>query len=193
MASRRRMVRGLALTVGAAVVLIGCGNSNNGTPTASSTTATSTTSPAKTSAKPDAALWDPCALRDDAISGTGLDPATKDKNVAGVQFPGWKVCSWRANARWYDLSIMSGTPTLQDIQKRTDYAEFTPQSVGSRRAIQFVDGTDPQRLGCYLAVELKQGSVMFKVFTRYSIGKQGDPCQEVRRHTEDLARDLPAS
>lgn len=191
MAGKRSTARGLALATGVVLMLAGCGNSTDGTPTASST-ATGTTAP-KTSADSESAIWDPCSLPDSAISAIGMDPATKEKDVAGVKFTGWKVCTWRATARWYDLVILSGTPTLQDIQRRTDYTGFKPETVAGRQAIEYVDGTDPDRLGCYIAVQMPYGSAAFKVFTRYEIGKQGDPCAQARRHAEDLAKYLPAS
>ncbi|MFG1796946.1 DUF3558 domain-containing protein [Nocardia sp. NPDC049149] len=173
------------------VVSAGCGDPTEGKPTASGTTAV-TTAPSK-SADADAGLWDPCGLPDSAVSATGLDPATKRKDAGGVKFDGWKVCGWRATARWYELTVFSGTPTLQDIQHRTDYEAFTPATVGSRRAVQFFDVGDGDRLKCYIGVELPQGSAMFKVITRYEIGKQGDPCVQVRHHVDDLAKYLPGS
>jgi hypothetical protein len=194
MTSRGNTLRGLALVFGAALVLVGCGNSADGTPTATgaSVTAGSKTTAPK-SADPSSALWNPCDLPDSAISATGLDPATKEKDVAGVKFEGWKVCNWRAAARWYDLTILSGTPTLQDAQQRTDYEGFTPRAVGSHQAVEFRTAGDSKQLDCYIAVEVPRGTVMFKVLTRYSQGKQGDPCTEVQRHVDDLVKYLPGS
>ncbi|WP_280478198.1 DUF3558 domain-containing protein [Nocardia asiatica] len=190
MTSWGKVLRGAALTFAAAVVLAGCGDSPGDTPTAT-TTAAATTSAATRSADPDAALWNPCDLPESAISGSGLDPASRDEDAAGVDFTGWKVCGWRAVSRWYDLTVFSGTPTLQDVRKRRDFESFTPQSVGTRNAVEFLDVGDTMQLKCSIAVEVAQGTVLFRVVTRYSIGKQGDPCVEVRRHTSDLAQYLP--
>nr|WP_324196057.1 DUF3558 domain-containing protein [Nocardia abscessus] len=190
MTSWGKVLRGAALAVGAVVVLAGCGDSTGGTPT-STTAAATTTSAATKSADSDAALWNPCDLPESAISGTGLDPVSESKDAAGVDFTGWKVCGWRAVARWYDLTVFSGTPTLQDVQKRRDFESFTPQSVGTRNSVEFLDVGDTKQLKCSIAVEVAQGTVLFRVVTRYSIGKQGDPCVEVRRHASDLAQYLP--
>nr|WP_280494070.1 DUF3558 domain-containing protein [Nocardia asiatica] len=190
MTSWGKVLRGAALTFGVVVVLAGCGASTGDTPTAT-TTADATTSAATRSADPDAALWNPCDLPESAISGSGLDPASRDKDAAGVDFTGWKVCGWRAVSRWYDLTVFSGTPTLQDVRMRRDFESFTPQSVGTRNAVEFLDVGDTKQLKCSIAVEVAQGTVLFRVVTRYSIGKQGDPCVEVRRHTSDLAQYLP--
>jgi hypothetical protein len=191
MTSRGNVLRGLVLAVGAVLVLTGCEDSTG--PGQATTGAVSVTAAATKSADPDAALWNPCDLPDSAISATGLDPASKTKDVAGVDFDGWKVCSWRAAARWYDLTILSGTPTLADVQQRRDFEAFTPRRVGSRKAVEFLDAGDDKRLKCGIAVEMPYGSILFRVLTRYSVGKQGDPCVEARRHAEDLAKFLPES
>ncbi|MFE7746237.1 DUF3558 domain-containing protein [Nocardia sp. NPDC057455] len=190
MTSWGKFLRGAALAVGAMVALVGCGNTTGDTPHSTSA-AVATTSAATRSADPDAALWNPCDLPEAAISGTGLDPASEGKDAAGVDFTGWKVCGWRAISRWYDLTVFSGTPTLRDVQKRRDFESFTPQAVGTRNGIQFLDVGDTKQLKCSIAVEVAQGTVLFRVVTRYSVGKQGDPCEAVRRHTSDLAQYLP--
>jgi hypothetical protein len=191
MTSRGNALRGLAVTIGATLVLAGCQDSTGPTP-ATTGAATSTVAATK-SADPDAALWNPCDLPDSAISATGLDPASKTKDVGGVDFDGWKVCRWRAAATWYSLSVFSGTPTLAAVEQRHDFEAFTPKTVGSHQAVEFLDVADAKRLKCSVAVELTQGTVLFRVLTRYEIGKQGDPCLEVRRHVDDLAKYLPGS
>ncbi|WP_083880359.1 DUF3558 domain-containing protein [Nocardia araoensis] len=191
MTSWGKLLRGAALATGAVVVLAGCGDSTGGTPTPA-TSALPTTSATKSS-DPDAALWNPCDLPESAISGTGLDPASKEKDVAGVDFTGWKVCGWRASSRWYDLTIFSGTPTLDEYMQRPDFEHFVPQTVGSRRAVEFLDVGDTQRLGCSIAIAVRGGTVSFGVLTRYSVGKQGDPCIQVHRHVDDLVKYLPGS
>jgi hypothetical protein len=192
MTSWGKILRGAALAMGAVVVLSGCEDSSGDTPK-STTPASVTTSAATKSADPDAALWDPCSLPESTISGTGLDGATKTKDVAGVDFTGWKVCSWRATARWYSLGVLSGTPTMDDIRKRSDFEVFSPLAVGTRQAVQFLDAGDAQRLNCTVAVEVPRGTVMFYVTTRYSVGKQGDPCVQARSHAQDLVSYLPGS
>ncbi|MET9028037.1 DUF3558 domain-containing protein [Nocardia sp. NPDC004168] len=190
MTSWGKLLRGAVLATGAVVVLAGCGDTTGSTPTSTTAAATATTTATK-SADPDAALWNPCDLPEAAISGTGLDTASKNKDAAGVDFTGWKVCGWRAVSRWYDLTIFSGTPTLQDVQKRRDFESFTPHPVGAHNAVEFLDVGDAKQLKCSIAVEAAQGTVLFRVVTRYSVGKQGDPCAEVRRHASDLAQYLP--
>ncbi|WP_167472003.1 DUF3558 domain-containing protein [Nocardia arthritidis] len=170
--------------------LTGCGTSTKGAPTTAAPS--SAASAATSSANPDAALWNPCDLPDSAISAVGLNPSTKTKDIADTHFDGWKICSWRSSARWYTLGILSGTPSLDDVQRRTDYEEFKPRTVGTHRAIEFLDVGDRDRLNCGLAVEIPHGSALFRVLTRYEIGKKGDPCAELSRSVDDLAKYLPS-
>ncbi|MEU6564670.1 DUF3558 domain-containing protein [Nocardia nova] len=183
-----------AFTIGIALIggTVACGRADDGTTAASATHAAASGTRAVASPVADQTLWDPCQLPDAAIAAAGADPATKVPKVAGADFPGWNVCTWRANAKWYDFVILSGPPTLQEIQQRDDYTEFTPDAVGPHRAVQFVDKDDPDRLNCYLAVEIPGGSATFRVSTRYSVGKQGDPCVEVHRYANSLGQYLPS-
>ncbi|MGV9678236.1 DUF3558 domain-containing protein [Nocardia sp. NPDC003482] len=176
------------LVVGALVLVGGCqdDSSGQGTPTNGTSSAATTTDRA-------ASLWDPCTLPESALTGTGLDPATKESGVLGNQFPGSKTCGWRSDAKWYDLTIYSTDKSLQDIRNRTDFEGLTPTKVGSLDAVQFSWKDDPDRLYCFLAVGLRQGSVTYEAQTRYSVGKQGDPCVEVRHHAENLVKYLPGS
>ncbi|MEU7630751.1 DUF3558 domain-containing protein [Nocardia sp. NPDC049220] len=190
MTSWGNTLRGTALAVGAVLALTGCKDSADGAASPIATDAL-TTSAATRSADPDAALWNPCDLPESAISGTGLDPATKEKDVAGVDFTGWKVCGWRADTRWYDMTVFSGTPTLQAVQQRPDFESFVVKTIDARKAVEFRDVGDTKQLKCSIAVESPQGTILFRVATRYSIGKQGDPCVEVLRHASDLSKYLP--
>lgn len=193
MTSRGNTLRAVTLAVGAVLVLAACGNSSDGAPTATgqNTSATASASTVQTSPAKDAAPWDPCTLPDDAARATGLDPASKKKGAAGVEFDGWKVCNWRALARWYSLSVLAGTPTLNDVQARSDFNEFKALSIGNRPAVQFGRASDPEGLGCSVAVEVPSGSVMFDALGRYSEPRQEDPCVVVIRHATELAKYLP--
>lgn len=191
MTSWGKFLRGAALAVGATLVAVGCNDATD-TPTPTATTTVAAASTSK-SGDPDAALWDPCTLPESAISGTDLNQATREKDVAGVDFTGWKVCGWQAAARWYDLGVLSGAFVLDEVRRRQDKESFTPLTVGSHRALQYLDVGDSKRLKCSVAVENAHGTVIFKVTTRYSVGKQGEPCQEAVRHADDLVRYLPAN
>lgn len=193
MTSWGKVLRGAVLTFAAAFTVAGCDDATD-TPTTTTTTAVaSPSSSASKSGDPEAALWDPCTLPESAISGTGLNQATKERDVAGVDFTGWKVCGWQAAARWYDLGVLSGAFVLDEVRQRQDKESFTSLTVGPHRALQYLDVGDSKRLKCSVAVENARGTVIFKVTTRYSIGKQGEPCQEAGRHADDLVRYLPTN
>ncbi|MGK8555649.1 DUF3558 domain-containing protein [Nocardia gipuzkoensis] len=192
MTSRGNTLRAVALAIGAALLLAACGNSADGTPTATTgpnTSAVASASTAQTPPAKDAAPWDPCALPDDAARATGLDPASKKKGAAGVDFDGWKVCNWRALQRWYNLSILAGTPTLRQVQERQDFTNFQPSDIGNRRGLQFTLVGDD--LGCAVAIEVPGGTVLFSMLGRYGEPQQEKPCPVAVRHATDLVRYLP--
>ncbi|MFI6998980.1 DUF3558 domain-containing protein [Nocardia sp. NPDC050175] len=200
MTSRGNKLRGIALVVGVVLVLAGCQKTTDGPPTetgvASATGATSSSVKPSGSKDPDAAIWDPCtALPDDALRAGDLSPDTRSKDVAGIDPTGWKVCSWRSSARWYTLAVLSGDPTLQQVQGRQDFESFTPLTIGGRSALRYLFVGDEKRLDCGVAVEVPQGkangTVAFLVTTRYSVGKLGDPCEQAIKHANDFAKYLP--
>ncbi|MFD0361980.1 DUF3558 family protein [Nocardia sp. GCM10030253] len=50
------------------------------------------------------ALWDPCTQVSDALlKQVGVNPATKESGIAGVEESDWKVCSW--NNADFDLVV----------------------------------------------------------------------------------------
>ncbi|NEW53852.1 DUF3558 domain-containing protein [Nocardia cyriacigeorgica] len=191
------------LLAAAVLGVAGCSGSTDGSPTAVESAAaspedgpTSETGSAadSTSAKPDeAALWDPCALPGSAISSTALDTASKESGIAEVDFSdaGWKICTWKADADWYWLTISSGTPTLDEVKARDDFTEFSDTTVGSRRAVQFRKVGSAHDLRCNIAVEVPQGIVMFAAGARASVGAKEDMCSVAGRHTADLGEYLP--
>ncbi|MBF6299383.1 DUF3558 domain-containing protein [Nocardia amamiensis] len=193
MTSRGNTLRAVALAAGAALVLAACGNNSDGTPTATgqNTSVSANASTAKTSPAKGAAPWDPCTLPDDAARASGLDPASKKQGTAGVEFDGWKSCDWRAFARWYNLGILAGTPTLADVQNRRDFVDFKPLSIANRRAVQFNLASDDDHLGCGVAVESPGGTVIFDMLGRYGEPQQEEPCTVAVRHASDLAKYLP--
>ncbi|MBF6285296.1 DUF3558 domain-containing protein [Nocardia cyriacigeorgica] len=200
---RAGRVRGAVLLAAAVLGVAGCSESTEGSPTAVGTVAASPESEstsetgstaARTSAKSgEAGLWDPCALPESAISGTALDTASKESGIAEVDFSdaGWKICTWKADADWYWLTISSGTPTLDEVKARDDFTEFSDTTVGSRRAVQFRKVGAAHDLRCNIAVEVPQGIVMFAAGARASVGAREDMCSVAGRHTADLGEYLP--
>ncbi|GAA1591473.1 hypothetical protein GCM10009764_12800 [Nocardia ninae] len=193
MTSRGNVGRAVGLAVGVVMVLVGCQDSSNGTPTSAGVTSTSVGvgTSAQTSPATDTAPWDPCTLSPDALRATGLDPDSKKKGAAGVDFEGWKVCNWRASARWYTASIFAGSPSLQEVRGRKDFTDLKALGIDGRQAVQFKLASDNDHLGCGVAVEVPRGTVIFDVLGRYSEPLQEDPCVVAGRHATELAKYLP--
>ncbi|MFX0580094.1 DUF3558 domain-containing protein [Nocardia nepalensis] len=182
-----------ALLLGVALTLVGC-NSNSGdsAPTPSSTNASAhTTAAATTSKDSEAAIWNPCDIPDSAISALGLNTASKDTTVAGVDPTGWKVCAWQAGAKTYDFTVFSSSHTLEEVQQRSDREGFTPTTVGSHRALQYRVVGDKHQLKCYISAEVPHGMIDFLVVNRYLVQGASEPCGEVRRLSDALVEYLP--
>ncbi|WP_433524275.1 DUF3558 domain-containing protein [Nocardia pseudovaccinii] len=193
MVGTAKVPRTAALILGAALVLVGCNdNAGDSAPSPSSTKASAgTTAAATTSKDSEAAIWNPCDLPDSAISALGLNTASKDNTVAGVDPTGWKVCAWQAGAKTYDFTIFSSTHTLEEVQQRSDREGFTPTTVGSHRALQYRVVGDKHQLKCYISAEVPHGMVDFLVVNRYLVQGASEPCAEVRRLSDALVEYLP--
>ncbi|NEW48171.1 DUF3558 domain-containing protein [Nocardia cyriacigeorgica] len=200
---RAGRVRGTVLLAAAVLGVTGCSGSTDGSPTAVESVAASPESGqdsgtggavASTTAKSDEVnLWDPCALPESALTSMGVDPSSKDAGIAEVDFTdaGWKICGWKSTAGWYDLTIFSGTPTLEEVKARPTFTNYTAKTVGSHPATQYVPVGATRNLECATAIELQQGVVMVNVLARASKGALEDPCVVVDRHTAGLAEYLP--
>ncbi|MGS2806056.1 DUF3558 domain-containing protein [Nocardia sp. MW-W600-9] len=175
----------MAVVVGALVS--GC---NDAEPVQTAPPAT-TTAATSTSVDPSAGLWDPCTLPDSALSAAGLNTSTKEKDVAGVAFEGWKVCAWQDGKKTYTFTAASGKHTLDEARSRTDYTGYVDTTVGSFKALQSRPVGASNDLACYLSIEVSGGMVDFSVGNRVSAKNPGDPCAEVRRLSEAFVSYLP--
>ncbi|WP_228537725.1 DUF3558 domain-containing protein [Nocardia sp. XZ_19_231] len=173
--------------VGLAVV--GCGGGEQGTAGPQTSAVSVAASP--TSVDAEAKVWDPCSLPDSAISGTGLNVGSRKSEVAGVDFTGWKTCSWQDSAKQYTFSVLSSEHTLAESRARTDFTDFTETTVGSHKALQLRTTGSTYELGCTVAVEVPNGSVLFRLLNRVSASSPPAPCPEVRGLTDSLAQYLP--
>ncbi len=183
----RKAVPAVAIVVGALVS--GCDEAEPVQTAPPATTAAAAT----TSADPSAGLWDPCTLPDSALSAAGLNTATKEKDVAGVAFEGWKVCGWQDSNKSYTLTVASATHTLAEAKARTDYTDYVDTMVGTRKALQSRPVGATHDLTCYMSIEVPTGVVEFDVRNRASVKTASDPCAEVRRLSETLAPHVPGA
>lgn len=183
-----------ALAAAAGLTLAGCGKSGTGTPTSvgnTTTVSTSTAATATTTTDSVAAQWDPCSIADSAISGLGLDIATKSNQVAGTTFDGWKVCSWKSTDKTFDFTVFTSGHTLAELKQRTDFEDFTPTTIGGRQALQYRSADSNHDLGCSISAQISGGTVDFDVLNRYGTPSLGDPCTAVLRLANGLGQYLP--
>ncbi|NKX90176.1 DUF3558 domain-containing protein [Nocardia coubleae] len=172
-------------------VVAGCG-SEQGAATPQPSQVSVAASP--TSVDAEAKVWDPCSLPDSAVGGVGLNVGSKKKDVAGVDFSGWKVCEWKDSANLYSLALMSSEHTLTESRNQTTkYTDFTDVTVGGRKALQFRPVGAASDLACYVSVELPDGSVDFHLQNRVSAKNPPEPCAEVTRISAALVQYLPAN
>ncbi|MEV0854584.1 DUF3558 domain-containing protein [Nocardia fluminea] len=190
MAGRGAVVRVFGVVVVAGLAAVGCGEQGTAAPQTSGVSVAAS----PTSVDAEAKVWDPCSLPDSAVSGVGMNTGSKKKDVAGVDFTGWKVCNWTDTAKKYTFSVMSSAHTLAESRQRTsEYTGWADLQVGSRNALEFRPIGSANDVACYVSVEVPAGSVDFKVQNRVSAEGASEPCGEARRLSTALVQYLPAS
>lgn len=190
--TQRSKAFGMVALAAAGLALAGCGNSSPGIPSTTASTATSRPSMAATTTNSVAPQWDPCTIPDSAITNLGLNAATKNTQVAGVTFDGWKVCGWKSADKTYNLTIFTSSHTLEEFKQRTDFSDFTTTTVGNHTAVQYRSVGADHDLGCSITTQVSGGTVDFDVLNRYGNPGLGDPCVIVRRLADGLGQYLPA-
>ncbi|MFE6924756.1 DUF3558 domain-containing protein [Nocardia sp. NPDC057663] len=178
--------------VAVGMVVVGCGDTGSGATSPPTSSVSVAASP--TSVDAEATVWDPCSLPDSAVSGVGLNAGSKKKDVAGVDFTGWKVCSWMDSEKKYTFAVMASEHTLAESRQRTsEYTGWSDLTVGSHNALEFRPIGSANDVACYVSVEVPTGSVDFKVQNRVSAVGAAEPCGEARRLSTALVQYLPAS
>ncbi|MFH5232656.1 DUF3558 domain-containing protein [Antrihabitans spumae] len=164
-----------ALTLcGAALLVVGCSTTMEGSPTVSSTEPS--------------ALFNPCDIPDDALRAAGVDPGTEKVGIAGTGFEGWEICSWEAE--WYFLGVLTSHNTFDDLRRNSELANFRDVAAGSREGFTAVNvGRDDSTCNFGFAVE--GGTVVVNMATKYLISKPEEPCETVVKRVEDLDTQLP--
>ncbi|MFC9894944.1 DUF3558 domain-containing protein [Nocardia sp. NPDC127579] len=176
----RRVRVTVAVLGGAALVLSGCGEETSGTPEPSTSGES-------------AALWDPCTqISDTVLNQVGVDPSTKESGVAGVEEPGWKVCSWHdTKTQWnYSLGVWSTVSTVDDFKKKQDNTDFLELSVAGRNGFSFRRTTDSDSEDCYLVFSSDSGAIEVSIFNTLS-GTSVAPCDRARAAAEVLVPLFP--
>ncbi|WP_378406892.1 DUF3558 domain-containing protein [Rhodococcus daqingensis] len=174
---RVRAAAGGVLTALALVTTAACGTETvAGSPTIESPTAGQPT-------------FDPCTLPDDALREVGVDPATEDPDVFGVQASGWELCKWRGNQAF--LVVFSTLRPIDEIKSNPKNTEFTPVTIGARDAVTYRETSDTRRENCDVAFGTEGGSIMVRIVTKDPRYVLPNPCELAVSATTTLDPHLP--
>jgi hypothetical protein len=140
-----------------------------------------------------AALWDPCTqVSDQQLQQIGVVSSTKKSGVAGVEEPGWKVCSWHdASSQWnYSLGVWSTVYSVDDLRKKPDNVDFVRINVNGRDGFRFRNTSDTDGEDCDLAFPASQGALQITVFNT-SPKSAVTPCDRATSAAEVLVPGFP--
>ncbi|MEU7765146.1 DUF3558 domain-containing protein [Nocardia sp. NPDC049190] len=165
------------------LVAAGCGTETRGM-TAPSTTADISA--------PTAALWDPCTqVSDQQLQQIGVVSSTKKSGVAGVEEPGWKVCSWHDKpSQWdYSLGVWSTNHSADEIKNKPQNIDVIEINVSGRHGFRFRKSSDTDAEDCDLVFSAIQGALQVTVFN--ASPKSIPPCDRAMNAAEVLVSAFP--
>ncbi|MGY1896628.1 DUF3558 domain-containing protein [Nocardia gipuzkoensis] len=139
-----------------------------------------------------AALWDPCTqISDQTLRNLGVDPATRESGIGGVQVDRWKVCTWHDTPEWqYSLTVWSTTFTVDDLKKKKENVDFVDITIGVRNGVRHGIASDRKNEKCYLAFPASQGAVEVSVLN-VSSRATVPPCDRVSSAAQVLVPAFP--
>ncbi|MFI5534868.1 DUF3558 domain-containing protein [Nocardia sp. NPDC051900] len=176
----RRTTATVVALAGVALVASGCDSGTNGTATPSTTDTSAAT----------AALWDPCTqVSNSTLQQIGVRPDTKRSGVAGVEEPGWKVCSW--NNDNFNLGVSTTIYTVDDFKAKPDNINFSDLSIAGREGVQHRRSSDRFNELCDLIFPAKFGSFGLTISNRASAKNPAEPCSSARAAAEILVPTFP--
>ncbi|WP_327115404.1 DUF3558 domain-containing protein [Nocardia sp. NBC_01730] len=173
----------VATFAGVVLVASACGSQTEGTATPSTVADPSAAS---------AALWDPCTqVSDQLLQQIGVVSSTKKSGVAGVEQPGFKVCSWHdAPSQWsYSLVVWSTTHTVDDFKKKPENTDFVNISVSGRDGFSFKTTTGANRDDCDLIFPADQGALQVSIFNTQKSTVL--PCDRATNAAKVLVSEFP--
>ncbi|WP_330230881.1 DUF3558 domain-containing protein [Nocardia sp. NBC_00508] len=157
---------------------VGCGTTTGGSATTSTTAAK--------------ALFNPCTeISDDVLRAAGLDPATEEPGIAGVDQSGWEICSW--DAPKYLITVFSTGRTVSEFERKPGNIEFKDVTVAGRQGRQFkVDGATKD-LGCDILFPASQGVTQLRILNKAAaLGDlTDDSCTMLYRAGDSLVPAFP--
>ncbi|TDP39487.1 DUF3558 domain-containing protein [Nocardia ignorata] len=168
---------GIAVGVGVALVLSGCGQSVDGQPEVSGAPLTKEQ------------LFDPCGVPESALVAAGADPASKDDNPFSVPRAEWKGCGWRAGD--FFLSLLSSTYTISEYRTNTYYRDFKEVTIDNRSGLQYQLGDKSPSEECGIVFDTTQGRIEIVASKALSSKSTTDPCARVNEMAPHFASILP--
>ncbi|WP_281874362.1 DUF3558 domain-containing protein [Nocardia sputorum] len=163
----------IALVLGAA----SCGDESGGAP------ATTTTQAASTATQ----LFDPCTgIPDSALTSAGLDPASKQVGVGGVEQPGWEICGWKGAD--FTLGVFSNGMSVAEFERKPGNVDFQDVTIGGRTGRQFrVDDAAKDQM-CDVLFPARQGLLQLTLVNKTA---EQNPCERLATVGEAIVPTLP--
>lgn len=135
-------------------------------------------------------LFDPCKdIPDSVLEEVGLDPATEEVDIAGVEQPGWRICSWTQSE--YYVIVFSGENSLDDAKANASFTGFETLLIGGRPALRFHSASDPDIDRCYVGLDVSLGSIWIAADAKNSQQQEDSMCSVASRYAEALEGALP--
>lgn len=160
-----------------AASLAACSSSDGATGTAAST------------ARPGGELWNPCSLPTETVRAAGVNPATIESGIGGVEQSGWRICSWDGAA--YSITVYSTGRTVAEFERKPGNTDFRDVTVAGRTGRQFRVQGGSTDLKCDYVFPAQQGVVQVALLASAILDHREDPCVSLRRAADVIVPALP--
>lgn len=136
--------------------------------------------------------FSPCDdIPDDALRAVGVDPATEERDIDGIDQPGWNICNWQS-ADW-DLAVFATTRTMGEFRNKGGNESFATAKIAGRTGFTYREASDTRRERCAVAFPSVGGTALVTV-GYYGIVKPADseqPCEVAAKAAELLLSHIP--
>jgi hypothetical protein len=147
------------------------------------------TGPAAATPRPAAELWNPCTLPPDVVRAAGVDPATAETGIGGVEQSGWKICSWDGAA--YTLTVYSTGRTVAEFERKPGNVDFRDITIAGRAGRQFRVQGGATDLKCDVVFPAAHGVVQVALLNNAILDHPEDPCVLLPRAADAIVPALP--
>lgn len=134
--------------------------------------------------------FSPCDdIPDDTLRAAGVDPATESRDILGVEYPGFNVCSW--DGPGYFVGIFATKNSMEEIRSNVRNEAFDEVTVGQRSAVTYREVSDLDRRRCDVAVDSADGVVLVNIMFPGVEAVTEEPCLLAVRTASALDEHLP--